>query len=81
MIKVGAPHNCRVALLLHRISTGNDQLRLCAALDSRLAVRFSAMRPRFCLSRSVHRIRHPFDRFPNNRSMHLVDRPSASKSP
>jgi hypothetical protein len=39
MIKVGARQNCRAALLLRRISTGNDQVRPCAALDSRLAVR------------------------------------------
>jgi len=38
MIKVGARQNGRAALLLRRVSTGNDQVRPRAALDSRLAV-------------------------------------------
>jgi hypothetical protein len=39
MIKVGARQHRKPAILLRRISTGNDQARSCAALDSRLAVR------------------------------------------
>jgi hypothetical protein len=36
---------------------------------------------RSCLSRSVDRVRHTCTRFPNRRSIHLSNTPSASKSP
>jgi hypothetical protein len=39
MIKIGTRQNCKAALLLRRLSTGNDQARPRTALDSRLAVR------------------------------------------
>jgi hypothetical protein len=81
MIEVGARQNCRAALRLRRISTGNDQVRPCAALDSRLAVGSPARRRRFCLSRSAGRVRHPLDRFPSKRSMHLTNRPASDKIP
>jgi hypothetical protein len=41
MIKLGTWQNCRAALLLRRLPTGNDHARPRAALDSRLAVRSS----------------------------------------
>jgi hypothetical protein len=81
MIKVGARQNCRAALLLGRISIGNDQTRPCAALDSRLAVRSP-----LCDAGSAYRDRPtgfvtPLDRFPNKRSMHIANKPPAIKSP
>ena len=39
MIKIGARQNCKAALLLRRFSTGNDQARPRAVLDTHRVVR------------------------------------------
>ena len=80
MIKVSARQNGRAALLLRRISTGNDQVRPYAAwiavlpFDRRYATLVQPVASGRPGSSSL-------DQFPNKRSMHLAHRPPASKSP
>jgi hypothetical protein len=80
MINVSAWQNCKTALLLRRISTGSDEARPCAAMDSVLLFDLR-WRRRSCQLQSADKFRHTIDRFPNKRSMHLGNRPTAPKSP
>ena len=81
MIKIAARQNRKAALLLRRLSTGNDQTRSRAALDTHHVVR-SPQRDAgsACRERPTGFVT-PSIAFPNERSTQFRNRPPAPKSP
>jgi hypothetical protein len=80
MIGSNSPQHSRAAILLRRLSTGDDHARPRAAQDSHLVLQSSSLD-----AGSAYRDRpqthHLTDRFPKRRSTHVGYRPLWPKSP
>jgi hypothetical protein len=81
MIEVDSRKQPSAALMCRCLSTGIDEARSRAALGQPSCRAITAAPRPFCLSRLADSASHPVDRFPDRRSMHLGNKPPASKSP